>query len=245
MTMKIFVADDSVTTQKVVGLAFSGEDVTVEAVSNGNAALDSIKKFRPDVVLADVVMPGCNGYEVCARIKEDPEFSGVPVILLVGAFEPFDELEAARVRSDGCLTKPFDTSELTRMIRSLISKQPALQEGQPARPQQKEVESGLRGTVSRSVLDSFLGSNRILDLISPETVNAYAQARVLREIKAEPDNKVLSEGDMPEDLLNAIVDKVVRRMSNEVVREVAWEVVPELSEAIIRRSLEERNKSSS
>jgi CheY-like chemotaxis protein len=241
--MKIFVADDSVTTQKVVSLAFSGEDVTIESVSNGDAALDSIRSFRPDVVLADVVMPGCNGYEVCARIKEDPEFSGVPVILLVGAFEPFDELEAARVRSDGYLTKPFNTSELTQMIRSVISKQPDLQEGGPARPQQEEVESGLRGIVSSSVLDSFLGSNRILDLFSTETVNAYAQVPVMREPKGEPPgNNVFSEGDMPEDLLNAIVDKVVRRMSSEVVREVAWEVVPELSEAIIRRSLEERNK---
>jgi CheY-like chemotaxis protein len=244
MTMKIFVADDSVTTQKVVGLAFSGEDVTIEAVSNGDAALDSIRKFRPDVVLADVVMPGCNGYEVCARIKEDPEFSAVPVILLVGAFEPFDELEAARVRSDGCLTKPFDTSELTQMIRSLISKQPVLPDGQPAVPRQQEVESGRRGTVSSSVLDSFLGSNRILDLFSPETVKAYAQAPVLQETTVEPaGDRFFSEGEIPEDLLNAIIDKVVRRMSSEVVREVAWEVVPELSEAIIRRSLEERNKS--
>ena len=242
MTLKIFVADDSTTTQKVVGLAFSGEDVTIEAVSDGDAALDSIRKFRPDVVLADVVMPGCNGYEVCASIKENPEIAAIPVILLVGAFEPFDESEAARVKSDGCLTKPFDTSELTQMIRSLVSKPQALQQ-QHQDGQQQEVASGLRGKLSTAVLNSFLGSNRILDLFGPETVEAYAQAPVLPGSKLGPGvDTAFSEGNIPEDVLNAIVDKVVRRMSNEVVREVAWEVVPELSEAIIRRSLEERNK---
>jgi CheY-like chemotaxis protein len=243
MTLKIFVADDSATIQKVVGLAFSGEDVTIEAVSDGDAALDSIKKFRPDVVLADVVMPGCNGYEVCSRIKEDPEFSTIPVILLVGAFEPFDELEAARVKSNGCLTKPFDTSELTQMIRSLISQRPVLQQQPATGTQQQEVASGLKGRTSTTILNSFLGSNRILDLFDPETVNAYAQVPVLQESKVEPEaGMIFSEGNIPGDVLNAIVDKVVRRMSNEVVREVAWEVVPELSEAIIRRSIEERNR---
>lgn len=243
MTLKILVADDSATTQKVVGLAFSGEDVTIEAVSDGDAAMDSIRKFRPDLVLADVVMPGCNGYEVCAKIKEDPEFSSLPVILLVGAFEPFDELEAARVRSDGYLTKPFDTSELTQMIRSLVSKATVLDQQHPDGRRQQEVATSLRGTISTAVLNSFLGSNRILDLFGPETVKAYAQAPVLPESGLEPGvDKAFSEGNIPEDVLNAIVDKVVRRMSNEVVREVAWEVVPELSETIIRRALEERNK---
>jgi CheY-like chemotaxis protein len=243
MALKIFVADDSVTTQKVVGLAFSGEDVTIEAVANGDAALDAIRGFRPDIVLADVLMPGCNGYEVCARIKEDPEFLGIPVILLVGTFEPFDELEAARVKSDGRLTKPFDTSELTQMIRSLTSsRQPAPQGSDTARPE--GVVSALKGTVSASVLDSYLGSNRILDLFGMETVNAYAQSPVLRESKPEPaGNKAFPEGTIPEEVLDNIADKVVRRMSSEVVREIAWEVVPELSEAIIRRSLEEQNKS--
>jgi len=239
MTLKIFIADDSVTIQKVVGLAFSGEDVTIEAVSDGAAALDSIRKFQPDVVLADVVMPGCNGYEVCSRIKEDPEFSDVPVILLVGAFEPFDEAEAARVKSDGCLTKPFDTSELTQMIRSLISQRPTPTPQHAAGLPQQDVGQSLRGTVSMAVMNSFLGSNRILDLFGAETVNGYSQSKPGAEAEV---GKVFSEGNIPEGVLNAIVDKVVRRMSNEVVREVAWEVVPELSEAIIRRSLEERNK---
>ncbi len=232
MALKIFVADDSVTTQKVVGLAFSGEDVTVEAVSNGDAAMDAIQKFHPDIVLADVLMPGCNGYEVCARIKEHRELSRIPVILLVGTFEPFDELEAARVKSDGCLTKPFDTSELTQMIRSLTASRQESSEGNP---------SSFRGTVSASVLESYLGSNRILDLLGTEAVNAYAQSPPLPGARHEPaGQEAFSEGDIPEDVLNAIVDKVVRRMSTEVVREIAWEVVPELSEQIIRRSLEEQ-----
>jgi len=242
MTLKIFIADDSATIQKVVGLAFSGEDVAIETVSDGDAALDSIRQFRPDVVLADVVMPGCNGYDICARIKEAPEFSGLPVILLAGAFEPFDESEAARVKADGFLIKPFDTSEMTQMIHSLATRRATLQQQtQPGVQQAGQLLA--TGTISAAVLNSFLGSNRILDLFGPETVDAYAQGAILPLSRVEPEtDRSFSEGNLPEDVLNAIVDKVVRRMSNEVVREVAWEVVPELSEAIIRRSLEERKQ---
>ncbi len=120
MAKKLLVADDSVTIQKVVQLTFAGEDVAIEAVSSGDQAVEKARALRPDMMLADVYMPGLNGYEVCSSIKADAELAGTPVVLLVGTFEPFDEAEAARVRSDGHLTKPFDTSELIQLVRSLI-----------------------------------------------------------------------------------------------------------------------------
>ena len=120
MTLKLLVADDSVTIQKIINLAFNAEDAVVESVSSGDAAMDAVRVFKPDVILADVFMPGCNGYEVCERIKRDPELQNIPVILLVGTFEPFDEPEASRVRCDAHLSKPFDTSELIETVRSLV-----------------------------------------------------------------------------------------------------------------------------
>ncbi len=56
-----------------MGLAFSDEDAIVESVSDGEKVMEAVRNFRPDVVLADSFMPGCSGYEICARIKEDPE----------------------------------------------------------------------------------------------------------------------------------------------------------------------------
>ncbi|HEY6052008.1 MAG TPA: response regulator, partial [Thermoanaerobaculia bacterium] len=90
MAKKILLADDSLTIQKVVELTFSDSDYELFSVSNGQKALDRVREFRPDLILADAVMPEKNGYEVCEAIKRDPATSGIPVILLSGTFEPFD-----------------------------------------------------------------------------------------------------------------------------------------------------------
>jgi CheY-like chemotaxis protein len=264
MTLKLLVADDSPTIQKIVRLAFSVEDAMIETVSSGDAALESVQAFKPDVVLADVFMPGCSGYEVCAHIKENPELAGTPVILLVGTFEPFDESEATRVKCDGHITKPFDTSELIETVRSLVGDKMMPQNGessayasdedvaQPTVPPESKLDySNVKGLVSSRAWDSFLGSMRVLELFDDETLaeastksstqSARAAGKALKLIfgtKAfEADNK------LSEDFLNLIVDRVVRRMSSDVIREVAWEVVPELSEVLVRRVIEEQNKS--
>ena len=117
----ILLADDSITIQKIVNLTFSGEGIEVVTVGNGEAAVKKIHEIRPALVLADIFMPGKNGYEVCDYIKNDPSLSATPVILLVGAFEPFDSNEAARVKADGHLTKPFEIKVLISAVNSLIS----------------------------------------------------------------------------------------------------------------------------
>src|SRR5688572_25233562 len=73
-------------------------------------------EFMPDLVMADVNMPGLNGYEVCRIIKRTEETQNIPVILLVGSFEPFDETEAKEAGADDFLTKPFQS------IRQLVNK---------------------------------------------------------------------------------------------------------------------------
>ena len=90
----ILLADDSITIQKIVNLTFSGEGIEVVTVGNGEAAVKKIHEIHPALVLADIFMPGKNGYEVCDYIKTDPSLSATPVILLVGAFEPFDSIES-------------------------------------------------------------------------------------------------------------------------------------------------------
>ncbi|MCI0486977.1 MAG: response regulator [Blastocatellia bacterium] len=120
MTSRILLADDSITIQKVVNLTFADEGIEVVSVSNGEAAERQLGEINPDLVLADIFMPGKNGYELCEYIKESPEFHHVPVVLLVGAFEPFDQSEARRVRADAHLTKPFETRTLVETVRNLI-----------------------------------------------------------------------------------------------------------------------------
>jgi CheY-like chemotaxis protein len=122
---RILVADDNSNIQKMVTLAFQERGVEVTAVGNGEAAVRRLPDLNPDLVLADVFMPVRNGYEVCEFIKKDTRFAHIPVILLVGAFDPLDEKEARRVGADGVLKKPFVPPDpLIAMVLSALEKNP-------------------------------------------------------------------------------------------------------------------------
>lgn len=122
---KILVADDNTNIQKMVSLAFEERGIDVVSVGNGEAAVRRIPTMNPDLVLADIFMPVRNGYEVCEFVKKDERFSHVPVILLVGAFDPLDEKEARRVGADGVLKKPFVPPDpLIAMVISALEKNP-------------------------------------------------------------------------------------------------------------------------
>ena len=120
---RILVADDNSNIQKMVGLALKDQGIEVVAVGNGEAAVRKISDIKPDLVLADVFMPVRNGYEVCEYVKTDATLSHIPVILLVGAFDPLDEQEAQRVGADGVLKKPFVPPDpLISMVKSALAR---------------------------------------------------------------------------------------------------------------------------
>jgi CheY-like chemotaxis protein len=276
MTTKILLADDSLTIHKVVNLTFAAEDVQIEAVTNGDLAIDKARDIKPDIVLADVFMPGRNGYEVCDAIKQDPELADTPVVLLVGTFEAFDELEAARVGCNGHLTKPFDTSELIDLVRALAGRHekaeaateaPAAEDGSILGAVAGDPDFMTRavGLVSPRTRDSFLGENRILDLFDLQASEpAIAGVANVAATGSEPRRTPVAEPSAPsaapvipfpgaariagpelhplalnEEMIDQIVEKVVKRMSDQVVRDIAWEVVPALSEIMIRQYLDE------
>jgi CheY-like chemotaxis protein len=122
MGKKILLADDSITIQKVIELTFSDEDFEVVTVGNGRLAVDRIGEVRPDVVLCDIIMPEKDGYEVCDYIKKNPSLSHIPVLLLTGAFEPFDQDRANRVGCDGFLAKPFEPQTLIAKVKDLLAR---------------------------------------------------------------------------------------------------------------------------
>ncbi len=122
MPKKILLADDSLTIQKVVELTLAGTDYELTCVSNGQKALESLEHSRPDLILADVVMPGKNGYEVCEAVKSDPATARIPVVLLSGTFEPFDRDRADRIGADRVVSKPFDAQQLLNEIETLLTR---------------------------------------------------------------------------------------------------------------------------
>lgn len=119
MAKKILLADDSVTIQKVVELTFMDQDYEVTAVGNGDAAIAALEAGLPHLVIADVHMPGADGYAVCRRAKELS--AALPVMLLVGTFEPFEESEVAACGANGYLRKPFDSTVLLADAERLLA----------------------------------------------------------------------------------------------------------------------------
>jgi CheY-like chemotaxis protein len=118
---KLLLADDSLAIQKVIALTFTDEGMEVTAVGDTEQALEAIDQISPDLVLADVFMPGGGGFELCERIKQSERFGRIPVMLLIGSFEPFDEAEARRVGADDVVTKPFQSiRQLVGRVGSLL-----------------------------------------------------------------------------------------------------------------------------
>src|SRR3954471_12230281 len=151
MRQTILLADDSPTIQRLVNQTFADTRFDIVTVNNGDAAIRKFDEIEPDVVLADIYMPGKNGYEVCAHVRTHATLSGTPVILLVGAFDAFDEAIANRAGAAAHITKPFEPRALVELVTSKAptsgkSRKPAAEDrtvkaAEPARPQPELVKA--------------------------------------------------------------------------------------------------------
>lgn len=130
MTKIILCADDSVTMQTVAEVTFKATDYTYVGARTADEALTKAKSQRPALVLADAVMPGKTGYDLCQSLKSDPALADVPVVILCGNSQAYDPARGAQVGADGSLTKPWDTQVMLDKVAEFIDK------GAGARPTQ-------------------------------------------------------------------------------------------------------------
>ncbi len=127
---RILLVDDSPHAQRMGESILKEEGFEVVTVSNADTALVRVDDVAPDVVIADAVMPGRTGYEICQYLKMNPRHKHVRVILTAGAMEPIDEAQAKRVEADGSIKKPFEASALVAAVRPLA--EAAAKERKPA-----------------------------------------------------------------------------------------------------------------
>ncbi|MGH9396849.1 MAG: response regulator [Terriglobia bacterium] len=132
MAQTILVADDNLTVQRVAAEMLSQEGLAVVTVANGMAAIKKIPTLKPLVVLADVDMPGKDGYEVCEFVKAHPDLAHVRVLLAVSDTDPYDPERGERARADGVIKKPFDRQELASLMAKAIEQAQALCPSSPA-----------------------------------------------------------------------------------------------------------------
>jgi CheY-like chemotaxis protein len=224
MMRTILVADDSVTIRRVIELTFSDTPYRVETVGTGTEAIERFDSLRPDLILADVVMPEPSGYEICRHVKRSGK--PVPVLLLAGTFEPFDPDRAMACGADGHVVKPFDSRALVELVERLL-----------ASPHEASTRaSGLEGDAedeAEAVLE---------DLAAEGTTDSDLPARGAAASGVVPDEPASLEAPagagLPADAqMDAVVRAVIERLSDRVIREIAWDVVPDLAETIIRERL--------
>jgi DNA-binding response OmpR family regulator len=120
MPKQILLVEDSVTMQKVVQIAFAREDYQIRSATSADEALGRLREGRPDIVVADAGLTGKSGYDLAAAVKADPATKDVPVLLLTGNFNPYDEARGQRSGVDAFLVKPFDTQSVVEKVNGLL-----------------------------------------------------------------------------------------------------------------------------
>jgi len=121
MAKRILIADDSVTIQKAFAMTFAGaDDVTVSGARSADEGLALAQRTHPDLIIADGVMPGRTGYDLCASIKADATLKAVPVLILASSQQPYDDARGQKVGADGQLTKPWDTNAMMDRVRDVL-----------------------------------------------------------------------------------------------------------------------------
>ena len=117
---RILLADDSPHAQRMGERILREEGFEVVSLTDGDAAMLRLADVDPDLILADVFLPGKSGLDLCRHVKSEPSRRHIRIVLTAGLLEPFDEEEAARAGCDAILKKPFEASKVMETIHPLV-----------------------------------------------------------------------------------------------------------------------------
>jgi CheY-like chemotaxis protein len=139
MSNIILCADDSKIMQTVAEITFRVSDYTYVGAMSADEALQKAREQKPALILADAIMPGKTGYELCKAIKSDPQLADIPVYVMCGNSAAYDAAKGAQARADGYLSKPWDTQVMLDKVAEILDKAPSQGAGQAASPAAKKV----------------------------------------------------------------------------------------------------------
>lgn len=128
MKTKVLLIEDDVTLQHLLKAYLEDEDFEVLSAPNGPSGLRLAYEHHPHLVLLDIMLPGMDGWEICARLKE---LSNVPIIMLTAKSAETDKLRGFRLGIDDYVTKPFSFAELVARMRAVLSRTALRQPDQP------------------------------------------------------------------------------------------------------------------
>ena len=120
MNGKIFIIEDETSIIQLVQHNLEKDGFIVSSAINGNEGLKDIKKFEPNLLLLDWMLPDLSGIEICKRIRKDTSFKNLPVIMLTAKGEEEDKIKGLDSGADDYLTKPFSYNELLARIKAIL-----------------------------------------------------------------------------------------------------------------------------
>jgi putative two-component system response regulator len=119
MGSMVLIVDDEYIGRETLQSVLEGEGYELEMAENGFQAIEKAKKLLPDVILLDVMMPGMTGFEVCQRIRNDPQIAEIPIIILTALDDRESLLNALKAGADDFISKPFDRYELRARLMGI------------------------------------------------------------------------------------------------------------------------------
>ena len=121
MAPHILVADDDPVIVRLLQVNFRLEGYEVETAAHGEEAIQKATELRPELILLDVMMPGLDGWEVCRRLKDDPNTAQIPVVFLSARAQEEDRRRGLELGVVDYVTKPFDPGELVSLVARCLS----------------------------------------------------------------------------------------------------------------------------
>ncbi|MBA3053243.1 MAG: response regulator [Candidatus Omnitrophota bacterium] len=119
---KIFVIDDDPHIVELLQVGLENAGYTVLSDSDGSSAVAGVKTKKPDLIILDLMLPGMNGYDICACLKEKEDTALIPIIILSAKDTPPDKITALKLGADEYVTKPFDIDEMVTRVNTLLTR---------------------------------------------------------------------------------------------------------------------------
>jgi two-component system cell cycle response regulator len=201
MTARVLVVDDLIPNIKLLEARLTAEYFDVVTATNGFEALRICERGDCDLVLLDVMMPGMDGFEVCRKLKANPDTLHLPVIMVTALDQTSDRVKGLDAGADDFLTKPIDEIALLARVRSLARLKASVDELR-ARAE-TSATLGVTGAVAHQLDDGLGGKVLVVDdrVNSSEKIVSSLRDRYEVEVEADPAEALFRAADTPYELV--------------------------------------------
>ncbi len=187
MSARILVVDDVLPNVRLLEAKLTSEYYDVITATNGLEAIEKARVERPDLILLDVMMPGMDGFEVCKKLKENPDVAHIPVVMVTALTDAQDKVRGLEAGADDFLSKPIDDTALMARVRSLLRFKMALDEWRV-----RENTASHLGVVNEQENPAHLSADNAQILVVED--KDYEQNKIHEALSIDGNNLITVEG---------------------------------------------------